>query len=36
MIKEERIYKGELTVFSISGAEKTGLVTTCKRMKLET
>ena len=35
MIMEERIYNGELTVSPISGAGKTGLATTCKRMKLE-
>ena len=33
-IKEARIYNGEKTVSSISGAGKTGAAT-CKRMKLE-
>ena len=41
MTKEERIYNGEKTVSSISGAGKTGQLhvkewkATCKRMKLE-
>ena len=34
MIKEARIYSGEKTVSSISGAGKTGQPT-CKRMKIE-
>ena len=33
MTKEARIYSGEKTVSSISGARKT--TATCKRMKLE-
>ena len=35
MTKEARIYNGEKTASSISGAGKTGLMPTCKRMKLE-
>ena len=34
LIKEARIYNGEKTASSISGAGKT-LTATCKRMKLE-
>ena len=35
MIKETRIYNGQKTVSSISGAGSTGQLTTCKRMRLE-
>ena len=35
LIKEARIYNGEKTASSISGAGKTTWTATCKRMKLE-
>ena len=35
LIKESRIYNGEKTASSISGAGKTGQLHACKRMKLE-
>ena len=35
LMKEARIYNGEKTASSISGAGKTGQLPTCKRMKLE-